>query len=1035
VDPTGTIYFSEQVNYKVRKITPTGTISTEAGNGLLSVVPTNGVLANTSPLAFPYDLALDSVGNVYFTDGGQNLVRKVSAAGIISTVAGNGSAGFSGDNGPALAASLNGPTGVAADNAGNIYISDRGNLRVRKVSSNGVITTIAGTGRATYSGEGGPALSAALSPDGIARDAPGNLYIADPDNHRILKVTAAGIISTVAGNGQAGSAGDGGLATVASLNTPHGVAVDAKGNIYVADTGNGRVRVVLAAPASFGVSPQLLSFSGKSTGVVSASQSVRISGSLPGLPFTVTLSTVSGGAWLQPSLLNGTMPLALGISADPSQLPPGNYQGSVTITAPGAPVQTIAVSFSVTAADPPDLSVETDALTFSVIEGQDPATRVLPVSNVGGGAIDVTSVVSTASGGNWLSVTPDQATATANAPGSITIVADPTDLGPGTYLGQVSIGGSTGQSVVLQATMIVSPVQQKLLLPSSGFTFQAIAGGGVVPPQSFGIANAGDGVLDWTATPGPSWLALSSSSGSSDAAGVIPQVLLSVNPASLGPGVYYDRVTVSAPQANNAPQIVSTVLNVLPPDASPGPVAQPSGLLFTAAAGGVSPSSQTVTLYNLGASALSFNSSRVTFDGANWFVHLPASGVVTPAQPLPIVVQPNLTGLGPGIYSGVITLLFNENVVTINLLFVVAPAAPVSVAPKRAGPPQAASSVCAPTRLAALFTSFSNGFTSQAGWPVPLSVQIVDDCGSPLTSGSVVVQFSNGDPPLALTPLSAGLWNGTWTPRGAQSRSVTLTAKAQSTLGLKGQALVTGQSQANAGVPLLQSSSIVNTAWPTAPVPLAPGSLVSLFGSGLATSEQTAQGYPLPLELGGTAVLMAGRELPLLLTANGQINTVIPYDMGFNTTQQLVVQSGGQLTTPLLVPIAQAQPVILTVGGNGGQGLIYVTTSGTRTLADSQNPATAGDEILIEASGLGAVDPALDSRSVPPSPIPQTVNAVSVTIGGVFAQVEFAGLSPDVAGLYYLRAIMPAGVTAGSDVPVIVSAAGGSSPIVSMAVR
>src|SRR5262249_56055342 len=107
----------------------------------------------------------------------------------------------------------------------------------------------------------------------------------------------------------------------------------------------------------------------------------------------------------------------------------------------------------------------------------------------------------------------------------------------------------------------------------------------------------------------------------------------------LGPGVYYDRVTVSAPQADNAPQIISTVLNVLPPEESPRPVARPAGLLFTATAGGVSPSSQTVTLYNLGTSALSFNSSRVTFDGANWFVHLPASGVVTPTQPLTIGVQ------------------------------------------------------------------------------------------------------------------------------------------------------------------------------------------------------------------------------------------------------------------------------------------------------------------------------------------------------------------------------------------------------------
>src|SRR5262245_2284598 len=218
VDADGNVYFCEQTNCKVRKISPAGTISTEAGNGVQSVTTTNGVPATNSALGFPYGLTLDSTGNLYFTDGAQNLVRKVSPAGIISTVAGNGTAGFSGDNGSALAASLNGPAAVATDKVGNLYISDSGNLRIRKVSPNGVITTIAGTGRATYSGEGGPAAKASLSPYGIALDESGNLYIADADNHRILRITPAGIISTVAGNGQAGSAGDGGLATLASLN-------------------------------------------------------------------------------------------------------------------------------------------------------------------------------------------------------------------------------------------------------------------------------------------------------------------------------------------------------------------------------------------------------------------------------------------------------------------------------------------------------------------------------------------------------------------------------------------------------------------------------------------------------------------------------------------------------------------------------------------------------------------------------------------------------------------------------------------------
>ena len=236
--------------------------------------------------------------------------------------------------------------------------------------------------------------------------------------------------------------------------------------------------------------------------------------------------------------------------------------------------------------------------------------------------------------------------------------------------------------------------------------------------------------------------------------------------------------------------------------------------------------------------------------------------------------------------------------------------------------------------------------------------------------------------------------------------------------------------------PLLQPSAIVNAAWPAAPVPLAPGSLVSLYGVGLATATQSAAGFPLPVAIAGTSVIMAGRELPLLYTSNGQVNTMIPYDMGFNTRQQLIVQSGGELTTPELVSIAAAQPVIFASSGYaGGQGRIYVTTSGLQILADNNNPATAGDQVLIEASGLGAVTPAFDSSQVPTAPLPATLNPVTVTIGGVSVPVVSATLSPAVPGLYYVYITMPAGIAAGSAVPVILSAAGESSPVTTMAVQ
>ena len=178
-------------------------------------------------------------------DRDNGAIRRIAINGIVTTVAGTGHPGFSGDGGAATTAQLNQPYEMALDSAGNMYVADSANNRVRKITTNGAITTFAGNGRHGSTGDGGPAVNARLSdPYGLAFDSKGNLYVSDPDDNVVRRIDPRGTITTIAGTGRAGRSGDGGPATEARLNQPHGLTFDSKGNLYIADNGNGRIREV-----------------------------------------------------------------------------------------------------------------------------------------------------------------------------------------------------------------------------------------------------------------------------------------------------------------------------------------------------------------------------------------------------------------------------------------------------------------------------------------------------------------------------------------------------------------------------------------------------------------------------------------------------------------------------------------------------------------------------------------------------------------------------------------------------------------------
>lgn len=341
-DSSGNLYIADEANERIRRVDAlTGTITTVAGGGSGG----DGGPATSARLYDPYGVAVDSSGNIFIADTDNHLVRRVDASsGIITTVAGNGTMGYTGDGGRATSAELSYMYGVAVDESGNLFIADSGNLVVRRVdAATGVITTVAGKGNPGYSGDGGPATSATFGTiTGVAVDASGNLYIADFGNSVIRRVDGStGILSTIAGDGTIGYGGDGGSATLANLNRPWRVTVDASGHLYILDTGNGRVRQVLLAPM-LKFSLASLSFGNYPVGSINATTPFSVTNS--GSANMTILNIATSGDFSQtndcpvsPATLNPGSSCKITVTLNPTA--GGDRTGTLTVadTAYGSP--------------------------------------------------------------------------------------------------------------------------------------------------------------------------------------------------------------------------------------------------------------------------------------------------------------------------------------------------------------------------------------------------------------------------------------------------------------------------------------------------------------------------------------------------------------------------------------------------------------------------------------------------------------------------------------------------------------------------
>jgi len=1099
-DARGNVYVGERPLGRVRQLDPTtGRITTVLGGG--STPMADGVAATAASLGNMQSIHVDPQGNILF-DQLLSLWRMDAQTGKIARVAGplSWTGGYSGDGGPATQALLNEVHGIVTDAAGNIFISDIFNNRVRRVDgATGIITTVAGNGNPGTSGDNGPGTAAAVGgPQGLAIDRQGQLLIAagllrrlnlstgiitavqarsqpggplgnvgvssavtvDKDNNIFLvdwggtvqEIRASdNVLLTVAGSTQ-GFFGDGGVAALARLSLWSGAIVaDPSGNIYVADALNGRVRklsLALVQPEMV-VSPTTLFFNAtQGSPFVTAQQfNIAAANSLP-FNWTLEIATSAGGNWLTASKTSGTAPATILLTVDASKLGAGSYRGTVTVKSAvtSNPLQTADVLLTVQGAVGASLGLSQQYLNFQAVAGgANPAQQVLSISNVGSGTLSWSATAETSSGGQWLRISPSLGT----APSTLTASVDIAGLAQGVYQGQVLLRNLTGSETKIISVVLTVTKTQPILLPTqTGFLFTGVEGSLVIGPQSFAIQNAGQGKLDWqigvNMPGGGDWLRISPLSGTSDATqplSALTPVTLQVDPGRLKAGVSVALLTITATGALNSPQTAIVLVNMLARGTPPVAMINPLGLIFTAGSGTTTALAQGITIASTGGQALQFLARTRTQAGGGWLSVTPEQGVLlSSAESVNLSVQANAMGLAPGVYFGTVTLSFGTGASQeIAVALVVSPvaASDANQAYDRQPDtwhltPGTSSAACAPRRMVIVETKLGNRFSLQSGWPIPMLVQAADDCGMTVTNATVVASFTSGDPPVVFQNLKNGQYTATWVPATQGSLGVTVRAVSS---GLEdGVFQFAGTLGQASTLPLIYRDGWVNAASFAPYKPLAPGMIFSLFGSNLAEGRNLASQIPLPRTLGNIKATIGGYEAPLFYADGGQVNAQVPFELTPGVAT-LVVTGKDSAGAPGTVTIVNAQPGVFTVSQSGtGQGVVL---DALNNLVDSNHAVKAGEAVVIYATGLGATNPPVATGQAAPAvpPLALVTTPVKVTIGGVDAAVEFAGLAPGFVGLYQVNARVPAGVTAGNAVALVLTQNGVASNTVTIAVK
>jgi uncharacterized protein (TIGR03437 family) len=585
---------------------------------------------------------------------------------------------------------------------------------------------------------------------------------------------------------------------------------------------------------------------------------------------------------------------------------------------------------------------------------------------------------------------------------------------------QVQAGASTTNATV---TMLIRGSGPSIGLDFSLIRFAVRDGQGAPPAQTVNVLNTGEGSLSWNAAVvNTRWLSISPAAGVSTAQVGTP-MSVSVSPAGLARGVYQGLIRITSAQAPNSPQYVIVLLQVLDANLRPEPEFSPAGVVFSAIPG-TTPATERVRL-SVSSGSVPFQATPATRDGAGWLVVSPTTGNVSTEQQINLNLSVVPAGLAPGIYRGEVAVaLGGFPVRAINVTLIVPAVAGASQARAASGGDRELAG-CTPDRLVLTHTALAGSFSVPAAAPVPLAVVVRDNCQDPVGDASVVVRFSNGDPalPLRVSNRQRGIYSGVWVP-GTVRDTVTVRAEASSPTLSSGNAELAGGTTARVPVPILSPGGIVSAFNPIGGGLLAPGSVIELYGTDLASATAQPTTLPLPTVFNGVTVLVGNLEAPLFYTSSGQTNIQVPFEAEPGREYAVLYNANGALAVSSLT-LSPVQPALLTYAQR---------TNGTFVSPDA--PATPGEVLLLYLVGMGETNPAVASGAGSPGtePFGRVASDVTVTIGDRPAELFFEGLTPAFVGLYQINLRVPAELETGT-YDVIVTQEGRSSNVFRMPVR